>query len=360
MPVYNGERYLRESVESILNQTFKDFEFVIVDDGSTDNSVEIIRSYCDRSIRLVENIKNLGQSKSLNIGLKKARGEYIARLDQDDIALKFRLEEQVRFLDLHPNVAIVGSFRKYINSKGNIIAYSKDATSTPALYFKPFVIGSPSLQHPFVMFRKKNVVSINAYNENYAYSQDLCLICRMLEVGDEFANIPKVLTLYRKTESRGSQTLKERTMVKEGAIIHAKFLTKQLGRTIKPDQLIWHQPSRLRDYYNERNNSYILEKLEIITEITELYFSKYQQPLFEKLKLISSLWVNLLMTSLSPKRNIGRVLENNTKICLRIIETNISGSRFQLILFSMVFYVFNITLTLPMLVNKFSQKFRSL
>lgn len=98
MSVRNGEGYLREAIDSILNQTFSDFEFLIIDDGSTDSSVDIICSYADSRIRLVRNGKNIGLTCSLNKGVKLARGEYIARMDDDDIALAYRLEKQVEFL----------------------------------------------------------------------------------------------------------------------------------------------------------------------------------------------------------------------------------------------------------------------
>jgi glycosyltransferase involved in cell wall biosynthesis len=99
MPVYNGEKYLREAIDSILNQTFTDFEFLIVDDGSTDNSVEIINSYQNSRINLVKNDKNEGLVYTLNRGLSLAKGEYIARMDCDDISLPERLKKQIDFLD---------------------------------------------------------------------------------------------------------------------------------------------------------------------------------------------------------------------------------------------------------------------
>ena len=104
MSVYNGERYLREAEDSILQQTFKDFEFLIVDDGSTDTSVVTIRSYSDKRIRLIVNETNVGLAASLNIGIDCARGRYIARMDCDDISLPDRLEKQVAFLESHGDI----------------------------------------------------------------------------------------------------------------------------------------------------------------------------------------------------------------------------------------------------------------
>jgi glycosyltransferase involved in cell wall biosynthesis len=117
MPVYNGEKYLREAIDSIFNQTFTDFEFLIVDDGSTDNSVEIINSYQNSRINLVKNDKNEGLVYTLNRGLSLAKGEYIARMDCDDISLPERLKKQIDFLDSNSEIAVVGTWIKVINEK---------------------------------------------------------------------------------------------------------------------------------------------------------------------------------------------------------------------------------------------------
>jgi glycosyltransferase involved in cell wall biosynthesis len=110
MPVYNGKEYLALAVESILRQTFADFEFIIINDGSTDNSADIAASYEDPRIKLLHNDKNLGLIPSFNRGLENSRGEYIARMDADDIAFPDRFKKQVAFLDDHPDIALCGSW----------------------------------------------------------------------------------------------------------------------------------------------------------------------------------------------------------------------------------------------------------
>ena len=121
MSVYNGERYLHESIESILNQTFKDFGFLIINDGSTDNTPKILKSYKDQRIKIISNKNNLGLTKSLNKGIKLAKGEYIARQDVDDVSLSERLEKQVKFLNSYPSYAAVGTFTKIINEDSKVI-----------------------------------------------------------------------------------------------------------------------------------------------------------------------------------------------------------------------------------------------
>lgn len=121
MPVYNAQEYIREAIDSILNQTFSDFEFIIINDGSTDNSVEIIKNYNDPRIVLVDNTENKGLVSVLNQGLQLAQGEYIARMDADDISLPNRFMEQVNYLDKHPQVGILGAWFHIFGDKINRI-----------------------------------------------------------------------------------------------------------------------------------------------------------------------------------------------------------------------------------------------
>src|SRR4051794_29608800 len=114
LAVYNGERYLREAIDSILGQTFQDFEFLIINDGSTDSTREIILSYHDPRIRLVDNEDNIGQTRSLNRGLALAAGQFVARQDADDISEPERLASQVAFLEIHPEVVLLGTWYRKI------------------------------------------------------------------------------------------------------------------------------------------------------------------------------------------------------------------------------------------------------
>ena len=125
MAVYNGERYLRDAVESILCQTFRDFQFLIINDGSTDNTRDLILSYDDARIVLVDSEHNVGQTRSLNRGLELAAGELIARQDADDISEPDRLAKQVAFLERHPEVALLGTWYKEIDVQGTVIGKRK-------------------------------------------------------------------------------------------------------------------------------------------------------------------------------------------------------------------------------------------
>ena len=132
MPVYNGTRYLREAIDSILKQTFEDFEFLIIDDASTDESANVILSYSDKRIRFVQNESNVGQVRCQNIGLDLARGKYIARLDQDDSSLATRLHRQVDLMESEHRLAVVGTWMSKVDDNGHEIDLWRGKVDDPA------------------------------------------------------------------------------------------------------------------------------------------------------------------------------------------------------------------------------------
>ncbi|MEA4851608.1 MAG: glycosyltransferase [Paludibacter sp.] len=193
MSVYNGELYLREAIESVLNQTFNDFEFIIVNDGSTDKSIEIINSYTDSRIVIV-NQKNTGLSKALNNGIAIAKGEYIARMDADDISLPDRFEKQIGFLDSHPECVIVGSNAMLIDMYGEFLFTSKVSLDwneiKNVLPYSPFF-------HSSVIFRKEIFSQCGGYFEKIKQDfEDRILWNRMSKFGD-LRNLEDPLLQYR-------------------------------------------------------------------------------------------------------------------------------------------------------------------
>src|SRR3989344_7907586 len=179
MPVYNGERYLRQYIESILNQAYKDYELLIIDDASTDTSRKIIHSYHDPRIRLIENTGNLGLIKTLNHGLSLAKGDYIARQDQDDISHPMRLEKQVGYLNSHPEIVLLGTRIDTIDQKGRksesygySTASSEDAIYWQLMFTNPFA-------HPSVMMRATTVRAIGGYDEYFIDCEDYDLFSRL-------------------------------------------------------------------------------------------------------------------------------------------------------------------------------------
>jgi len=195
MSVYNGESYLVQSIDSILKQTFKDIEFIIIDDGSTDKSLSIIKSYMNKDcrIKLIQNEENIGLTRSLNKGLALARGEYIARQDADDISLPDRLNRQVTFMDAHPEIGVCGSWVKKIGSYSHHIwKYPTDNDTIRAC-----LLFTSAMAHPSVIMRKSLLVKIQLfYNPSYKRSQDYELWVRASQYFP-LANIGEVLVLYR-------------------------------------------------------------------------------------------------------------------------------------------------------------------
>jgi len=221
MPVYNGEKFLRDSIESILNQTYKNFEFIIVDDGSTDNSVRIIKEYQkkDKRIKLIENKKNLGASKALKIGLKNTKGFYYFRMDCDDISYKNRLEKELDFLEKNKDYVIVGSNLEIIDEDKKKIGYrfypQENEEIKKTLIFKnPFAYSS-------TMIRLELLKKI-FYDEKYLYCEDYDLWFKLLKYG-KGKNLPDFLIKYRINKNQiKSRRLKNQ--LKETIEIQKKYL----------------------------------------------------------------------------------------------------------------------------------------
>ncbi len=196
MPVYNCEKYLSTSIESILHQTFTDFEFIILDDGSTDDSINIIQSYCaqDQRIRLIRNDQNMGIAYSLNKGINIAKGKYIARMDADDISKPERLEKQVEFLETHNEVGILGCCAQVVDASGKLIEhYSVPENHSLIVWILPF---GRAFAHPTVMMRTDLIQNIGGYSTDIIYGQDVDLWIRA--VGKtQFANLMEELFIYR-------------------------------------------------------------------------------------------------------------------------------------------------------------------
>lgn len=198
MSVYNGEKYLRDSVESILNQTLEDFEFIIVDDGSADSSFKIMEEYArsDKRIVAIKNPSNLGLPKSLNIALKNTKGDFIARMDADDISLPERLEKQVRFLKENPSYGLVGTAYIEIDGNGKIIGNQRIRFLETDENIKKKIIGFNPFPHCAVMFRKEIQDSIGFYNEEFKYAQDYEFWIRIM-TRYKVRNLPEVLVHKR-------------------------------------------------------------------------------------------------------------------------------------------------------------------
>lgn len=194
-PAYNAGKYIRETIESILNQTFSEFEFIIIDDCSTDNTWEIIREYeaKDSRIRAIKNEYNLGIAGNRNKGLHLAQGEYIVWQDADDISLPTRVEKQLRFLEEHPKIGIVGGFLQFFDENGEHGFRKYDAEDADLR--KKIFRYSPVAQ-PAAMIRKKCLDEAGEYDLKYPPAEDLDMSFRIGK-HHEFANLQETVVKYR-------------------------------------------------------------------------------------------------------------------------------------------------------------------
>jgi glycosyltransferase involved in cell wall biosynthesis len=203
MSVYNNAPYLAHAIESIVAQTFTDFEFLIVDDGSTDDSAAIIERFArdDSRIRLIRQ-RNAGLIASLNRIIGEARAPLIARMDGDDIALPERFERQLAFLDAHPDIGVLGTGCTCIDETGKPTIYKFDNVTSPEDVLADLKNGPP-LCHPSVVMRRDAVRAVGGYHRAYKHCEDYDLWLRLSE-HVQMANLPDRLLLYRQSESQVS------------------------------------------------------------------------------------------------------------------------------------------------------------
>ena len=192
LPVFNGGQYLHDAIESVLNQTFSDFEFIIVNDGSTDHTKDIILSYGDPRIRFVDNAENKGLIYSLNKGLELANGKYIARMDADDISFPDRFKQQVAFMETHPEIGICGTAVKAsINGKERVLYYPNDDKN-----IRVQMLDRPPFSHPSIMMRKSILDEFNiTYSQEFEHNEDYRLYIDLLKV-TQAGNLKKPLIYY--------------------------------------------------------------------------------------------------------------------------------------------------------------------
>jgi glycosyltransferase involved in cell wall biosynthesis len=197
MSVRDGERYLRAAIASVLDQGFGDFEFLILDDASSDASRTIVASCDDPRIRLIENERNLGLTRSLNRGIQLSRGAYIARMDADDLSLPDRLQKQVDFLDADPGCAVVASFSRRIDRNTAEVGVLKSPVGEEQI--RRSLQRGNCLTHGSVMMRRQALESVGLYDEAMTHSQDYDLWLRLSEE-HRICCIPELLYAWRDHE----------------------------------------------------------------------------------------------------------------------------------------------------------------
>lgn len=252
MPAYNAEKYVTEAINSILNQTFTDFEFIIINDASNDSTKEIIESFRDQRIKLINNEQNQGVAKSLNIGISAAKGKYIARMDADDISLPERFQTQFNFMEQNPEIDICGSWAE-------TFGYEKKIIEAPLSHgdIKDTNFFSCSMLHPTVIFINKGEV---IYSQEYTSAQDYDLWSRMIDKLI-FANIPEVLLLYR-THPNQIGAMKKQEQNNNANIVRMKNLSTIGIKLSENEQKIYN------DFFAEQ---FIPENIEEVATAVNIF-----------------------------------------------------------------------------------------
>ncbi len=227
MSVYNAENYLREAIDSILNQTFSDFEFIIIEDCSTDSTMQILEEYQQKDSRIIiikktENKGSKGFIENLNLGLDRARGHFIARMDADDIAAPERFEKQISVLEKDPQLFITGAAMDAIDEKGRFLRHLSVFTTDDAI--RKNMLKNIALYHPVIMFRNTKM----RYREKMISCEDYDFYLRIMLQGKKMANIDAPLLQYRilsTSMSRKDQTFVRWMMVEKARSFYREHPT---------------------------------------------------------------------------------------------------------------------------------------
>lgn len=238
MPLYNAENFVKKSIESILNQTYSDFELLIVDNCSTDSSVEVVEQIHDDRIVLIKNKENKGLSYSRNKMIELAKGEYIALLDSDDLATPWRLEKEVAFLDSHKSMVAVGGYATCIDEKGDTFDMLRPQLKNPQ-YIRAYMMLNNVIPNGSGMYRKSVVLNHGIrYQDGYCGVEDYKFWCDLLKVGD-IANLGDILLNYRIVSSgvSGENTRKHKKERDEIIWSIQKENLEYYGFQFTPEQL---------------------------------------------------------------------------------------------------------------------------
>lgn len=245
LPSYNSASYMRETINSVLAQSFTDWEFIIIDDASSDTSAKIIQDYCknDKRIKFYVNKKNLGLSKTLNKGIDLAKGEFIAEIDDDDIWMdKTKLQKQYEFLLNNSDYGIVGCFAHAVDTNGKKLFKIKYPAED--VNIRKIVLRHTCIVHSSILIRKQTLIDIGKYSPLYPYAQDYELFLRIGTVS-KLHNIPEFMVHYRinpkglsrtKYREQHNQLIK---IVKKYRKFYPGFFTGYMFWTIRKFYPVW-------------------------------------------------------------------------------------------------------------------------
>ena len=286
MAAYNSEKYIAEAIESILNQTFKDFEFIIINDKSTDKTLDIIKKYTkkDKRIKLIKNGKNEGLTKSLNKGLRRAKGKYIARMDDDDISSHNRFMVQNNFLDKNKDIFLVAGSFVYIDYLAKRI--SREVCSYDVKQIKSILPSANIIHHPTVMFRNEKKWF---YRDKFRYAQDYDLWLRLLTNKKCMIILPECVLAYRlhKDSISSSKRIKQQLFVK----IARRFYFERLKEN-EDNYSSWDTNSILSMKNELEEENYINETIQLKKIFKNETPKKFRKELYKSWRVFGKLfWI---------------------------------------------------------------------
>ena len=311
MPVYNAERYLRKSIDSILNQEYKDFELLIVDDGSTDGSIDIILSYDDSRIRLIQNERNMGIPYTRNVGLDNARGKYIAIMDSDDIAKSNRLTEQVNYLEKNINIGVVTSSYHVMRKNITIRRVMKKNNNE---FIKAYLLFDSYICNPSTMIRS-SLREFARYNEKCFVCQDFDFWIQLINITN-FGSIEKPLLKYRTGHMNITQKTNKTKQKKRKEILHdiRRASLEKRGFLLDHEEL--NIVNEFMDFNNDDikkiiNFKEVLIKLIKINKINK----QFENSIFnEVIKSILEKQFNMCKINILEKLRVRKLLIENTDL----------------------------------------------
>lgn len=327
--VYNGAPYLKEAIESVLNQIFTDFEFIIVDDGSTDETPKILDGFTDRRIVRLKNEKNLGLVQSLNKALGVAQGKFIARMDADDISLPERFAKQIAYLEKHPEVGVLGTAMTQVDKRGRPISVLVPPLHHEFILWQMF-FGCP-IFHPTVMMRRSIVAAAGYYDVNFIHAEDIELWSRLFN-RTKFANLPE--TLYvRRLLPHSIIFTQSAVQYRSGIIIRQRLLKSFLGHAVSADIVAWFLRFN-RPLSRGRRAAVLALLLELYDKIVQInpgsveVKESLRGDLIYRIMLINQSWPRFLLRRLNFY--LSKILSGPSRHKLKVfLSKYLKGSLFQ-------------------------------
>jgi glycosyltransferase involved in cell wall biosynthesis len=268
MPVYNAERFLREAIDSILSQSYRNFEFLIIDDGSTDRSAELVKSYNDPRIRFIQNEHNLGVSATLNKGIDLARTDLIARMDADDISYPKRLQKQYEYMLVHPDCALLSTWCRVVTEDRQFVRLERYRTK---FYYYNLTFECV-IYHPTIMFRKSMIEEVGKYS--MPHSEDFDLFWRT-SIHYKISNLMEPLLDYRMSSTSLNSVLRKReydSANEKNVVRNIRYYMGENFRISKTHLEILR--NNFQPILSNYNLESVIECLDILDAITERILSK--------------------------------------------------------------------------------------